>query len=401
LRLFGRRFIFTIGNDLNTALKEANFVFYNRKKLKDTSGEKFNLPKINDTEIKMAYICSVDTLRSMYVNEKGLFAGLPWFFQFWSRDELISVKALMMIGMRKQAEDLLRKYLYCLGVNHKIRNKSQAPDLDSADAIGWLFKRLDDYFRIFGKSSFSKEVGTLFLQKLIIAVDEILIYNTESGLAKNNSKETWMDTSFEGDDRSGFRIEIQALRLFIYRFMFNLTNESKYKSLELSLKRLVMKNFWNGKYLADGLNDWTIRPNTFIAYYLYPDLLDKSEWADCFKNSLKYLWLDYGGVASISKSHRLFTPSHTGEDTKSYHRGDSWFWINDLSAIAMYRVDKKKFERFIKRIITASKNEILYSGAIGRHAEVSSANELKSQGCLMQTWSSAMFIELVKEVGVK
>ncbi|MBI4244315.1 MAG: hypothetical protein HY606_09525 [Planctomycetes bacterium] len=147
--------------------------------------------------------------------------------------------------------------------------------------------------------------------------------------------------------------------------------------------------------LADGLGDFTIRPNIFITAYVYPELLTPKEWEECFDNSLKNLWLDWGGLATIDRNNSLFTNESTGEDIKSYHRGDSWFWLNNLSALTLNRISKIKFNRNIKKIISSSTEEILWKGCIGCHSELSSAKELTSKGCFNQAWSNAMYIELI------
>jgi glycogen debranching enzyme len=126
--------------------------------------------------------------------------------------------------------------------------------------------------------------------------------------------------------------------------------------------------------------------------------LTNKEWEICFDNTLKSLWLDWGGLSTIDKNNTLFTEESTGEDVKSYHRGDSWFWINDLTALVLNKISNKKFQKQIKRIISASTEEILWKGCIGCHAELSSAKELQSRGCWNQAWSDAMFIEMVDEV---
>jgi len=91
----------------------------------------------------------------------------------------------------------------------------------------------------------------------------------------------------------------------------------------------------------------------------------------------------------------LFTNESTGENIKSYHRGDSWFWINNLAALVLNRINKNKFQKYIKKIIEASTEDILWKGCIGCHAELSDAKELTSKGCFNQAWSNAMFIEMV------
>ena len=206
-----------------------------------------------------------------------------------------------------------------------------------------------------------------------------------------------MDTEFEKDNRKGVRVEIQALRLNMYKLMFELTQNQKYKVFENILKMRIKGKFWNGKTLADGLNDFTIRPNVFIAAYVYPELLTIREWEICFESSLKSLWLDWGGVSTIDKNSPLFTETSTGENIKSYHRGDSWFWINNLAALTLHKTNKIKFKNQVQKIIDASAEEILWKGCIGCHSELSSAKELSSKGCFSQAWSNAMFMELIEE----
>jgi len=64
----------------------------------------------------------------------------------------------------------------------------------------------------------------------------------------------------------------------------------------------------------------------------------------------------------------------------------------------MARVSKMRFNDYINKILKASTNEILWSGAIGHHAEISSSAVMESQGCFMQAWSAAMYVEMVNEL---
>jgi hypothetical protein len=62
------------------------------------------------------------------------------------------------------------------------------------------------------------------------------------------------------------------------------------------------------------------------------------------------------------------------------------------------RISPTKFKNYIKKIALASSNDILFNGYIGCASEVSSAAEQKSEGCLSQAWSNAMFVELMDEL---
>jgi glycogen debranching enzyme len=149
--------------------------------------------------------------------------------------------------------------------------------------------------------------------------------------------------------------------------------------------------------LADGKSDFTIRPNIFIAYYISPEILSKKEWESVFDLALKKLWLNWGGITTIEKENELFQPVHTGVDNKSYHRGDSWFFINHIAGISLLRLNEKKYSKKINKIINASIEEMFNSGAIGAISEISSAHSITSFGCHNQAWSNATFIELMNE----
>jgi len=215
-----------------------------------------------------------------------------------------------------------------------------------------------------------------------------------TGLVLNKSKETWMDSI----SREGARIEVQALYLVMCDTLYKLTGDKFYLQMEVALKKHILSKFWNGKILSDGVDDNTIRPNIFIAAYIFQDLLQNNDWETCIDNSLSWLWLPYGGLSTIDTRSQSFKPFHTGEIPDSYHNGDSWFWINNIAALVMFRINKEKYKDKISKIIEASTNEILWKGALGHHAELTSARELRAEGCLAQAWSAAMFVELISEV---
>ncbi len=385
-KLKGKNFVFAFSKDKKQAIKTARFVFDNNQKLiKEKQDSIYNL--LNNKldlkkQIKDAYYCAINSLDSLTTNDQGLFAGLPWFFQFWARDEAISCKALISQERFDLAKKILFRHLNNIDKNGKIKNFSEG-NLYAADAIGWIFLRLEE---LFDKQKLSSKEIDLVNKKLELCIKKDLIFNDKN--------ETWMDTNYNDDGRNGYRIEIQALNLAMLRFYKKLSG----KDFETDFKKKVVKAFLKDDILLDGINDKIIMPNVFIAAYVYPELLTEKQWIECFDKVLPKLWLKWGGLSSIDKNNKLFVDEHTGQDNKSYHRGDSWFWINNLAAIVLYRLDKKRYKKYIDQIIEASVHEILFSGVVGHHAELSSAKELRSEGCLSQAWSSAMFIELIEEV---
>ncbi|MBL7056416.1 hypothetical protein ISS07_05880 [Candidatus Woesearchaeota archaeon] len=397
LRLNGNKFVFSVSKNKKKAIEECQSIYNNLKSLKNKQKQYFQdeiikknkkiISKIKNKEKKFSIISAMNSLDNLTISmdkEKYILAGLPWFFQNWARDELISLKGLMQMNKFSDAKKIMDRDLKNVKEDGTILNNNLG-GIKSADSIGWMFKRIQDY----SLSGNFKDKN-----KLKKIVDVLIKHHTVNHLEPTNSKETWMDSI----PREGARIEIQALRLKIYEVLHSLTKNKTYQALEESSRKNVLEKFWNGKYLNDGLEDKTIRPNIFVSYYIYPKLLTKKDWEICFENSLQSSYLVWGGISTIDKKNQLFHKNHSGEIPDSYHNGDSWFWINNLAAMCLHDNNQTKFKKYITKILEASCQELLWSGAIGHHSELSSASNLKSEGCLMQAWSSAMLIELINKI---
>ncbi len=381
-----QRFAVAAGRTKKEAVAQARRVLNSRmllihRQMKEISRPKAPMPK----KISLAYQCACTALDSLAVDDEGIYAGVPWFYQFWVRDEAVSCNALRMIGRNRLARNILKRHVGSF-TGKRLPSAFSGCGRDAIDGPGWValrYQQNTDLFSMKEQAMAGKKLRNAF---------NALKARMQNGLVSNGPLETWMDTSVDGKDvRDGARIEIQALMLALARAIGE-------KEFEKDLVQRVRETFWDGSMLHDGLNDPTIRPNVFIAAYAYPELLSREQWETCFDTVLPRLWLPWGGLSSIDTSHELFTDHYTGQDNVSYHRGDSWFWLNNLAALVLYRSNAAKYKKYIEQIIEASSHEILELGAIGHHAEVSSARALSSHGCVSQSWSSAMFIELCNEM---
>jgi len=402
-KLSCKKIVFSAAYNKEEAIEIAEHTISDIDKLKEVKKRSQHKVKdVSDDEVKLALHCAVNSVDELLINERtnlGIYAGLPWFFQFWTRDEVISLKSLMLNDRFNIVRELLIKELKSAALDGRLPNRNPPAEIGSADSLGWHFKRWYDLIEVLSKKGlldkyFDQKNLIRIINRLIISLKLESKEHTKEGFAINSSKETWMDSI----DRYGITIEIQALRLSMYNILFDLTQLEIYNEMKNELKNKVREEFWDGNCLLDRIGDPVIRPNVFIAAYIYPDLLTEKEWETCFENILPKLWLNWGGLSTIDKYNEKFCDSYTGEDPRSYHTGDSWFWINNLAAIVLYRTNKIKFQKYIKKILTASTDEILWGGMIGHHAELSSAAELRSEGCFSQAWSSAMYIELINEI---
>ncbi len=415
IKIKAKKLIISFGKNKQKAIEENKRIINDLDKIK--KGQKIYVQgfrrKIKDNEIKFANKAAeigLFHLINNIKNKRGIYAGLWWFFQYWTRDEAVSTKALMLEERFDLAKEILMRQVRNIKKDGRVPNRIPDSELESADGVGWVFKRVYDFIEMLHQK---KLINDYLAHKELIEIRNQLekaIYSMQKhyvsdDFVHNAPKETWMDTEWNGDTREGVRIEIQALQLSMYKLLQlvckALKDDISYKNaveLEKRLKAKVRTHLFDGKYLFDGLNDPTVRPNVFLAHYIYPELLTKSEWIKCFEVALEKLWLEWGGIASIDKSHPLFCEQHTGQDNRSYHRGDSWFFLNNMAALCMARLSKNTFRRYIEKIIEASSKEILWHGIVGYHSEISSAKELQSKGCFAQAWSHALFIELIDEM---
>ncbi len=376
--LYGKKFVFSVAKNKDTAVHEVS--------------QPVVIQKIKKGRDSIDVVCAKNALQSLVsFHDTGIYAGFPWFFHFWQRDEAISLKSAFNLH-REVGKDIFLRLL-------KTSFHKGPRGVVNYDAVGWLFKRAEDIM-----PHLTHEKRDQVKRHLKKYIEELLWRSTANDFAVNKAYETWMDSI----PRDGARIEMQAMRLNMYSLARKTATRSSekalYRELEETLKEKVRKKFFTGKKLYDGYCpskdecDKTTRPNIFLAHYIYPELLTKKEWEIVFDFALKELWLDWGGVATISKNDYRFSQEHTGEDSTSYHQGDSWFFINNLTALALHRVNKKKYQGKINKIISASREEVLWMGAVGTPAEVTSAKKLESGGCINQAWSSATYLEAVKEI---
>ncbi|MBI3671755.1 hypothetical protein HY249_03100 [Candidatus Azambacteria bacterium] len=406
LELEGSKFVFAVSKDKAKAIEEAKTAFENLKELKrdhQKSAVEFeskNSAEISDECVNMAYLAAQFSLSNMLVynisgNISGLYAGIPWFSQFWARDSLVSLAALP----KKSKLGLFLNYLEEFKNNGKI-SSCGAGCMRGADVHGLFFKRAVELME---ENLLTQDEIFEIKNILVKEINDILKSSTKDDFAVNGPKETWMDTDFKGDSRDGIRIEIQSLRLNMYNLAAKLTGERRYFELEHNLSKKVRERFFNGDSLKDGIDDNEVRPNIFLAFYFYPELLFKHEWEKVFSHALDHLWLSWGGLLSISKKSPLFCGEYRGcqEPNQSYHRGDSWYFMNDLAMLALKKVDMHRFKKKIEKILEASTEEILWSGMLGHHAEISSADKFGSNGCFAQSWSAALYIEAIEAFRAK
>ena len=394
VRVNGKGFVLNVATDLATALKRAKEIDKVKKLSSKNrrSVDKAIIP-FNHEECRKSSILALNSFLSLNFHNT-LIAGLPWFYQRWSRDELISLPGLLYLSRPDDYKRILIDYVVQLE-DDKLPIHLGAEG--SFDGVGWLFKRINDYSKLIqnlGGKPFAQGENELIIEKLS---ELVACLNNVEGFIMTKYNESWMDTKFNNYKREGAVLEHQVMVLVIYELLHSITKEAYLNDYLNQWKEKIIKNFFNEGYI-DTLDDDAIRPSIFLAWYIYPKLFKKHDWEKYFDYAIEHLWLDWGGFSTINKDHPSFNPYYSGSNDASYHRGDSWYWINNIAALAMRKTNPTKYRDYYEKILEASTKDLEEKAFIGFTSELSSAMEPRAEGCLNQLWSSSTYLELLDKL---
>ena len=302
----------------------------------------------------------LDRILSLYHPQKGFKAGLLWFPERWFRDELLTL--LFLNKELPEKEDIMKFYLENL---ENIWNKNKLENsILSADTFLLIINNLDDILIEKNKNK---------LIKFLVEWEKLFnIHNLPA-------KSTWMDTL----NRTR-AIEID----FLY---YNTLRKLRLVERSAEFKMILKSNIFLKIYPENELYS----PNLFIGYFLAKDFFEEYEWLSFFDLIIRKFYLRWGGFSTKSIDDPEFYKFHTGEDPKSYHSGDSWFWINNLGAYILQNLSYRKYEQYINKIKEASFKNLFSMGVLGYMSELSSAEELRYEGSPIQLWSlSSLYLLL-------
>jgi len=326
-------------------------------------------------------------------------AGFPWFYENWYRDELLSMFLLMrtyadiitdsdytqvntgfitkewsepsvsnpkkseysVSSLCKSAfEQRIKFYLYNL---EYVWNKNKPNGSLAADTFLFFLLNLPQ---------------DLFLVHFNLLENYLQKWQKEFDLDNLPNYSTWMDTL----ERKN-ALEIDVLYLKVLK-KFSKINKN-YIPLIKNLKERIIKK----------IKENPIDVNLIFAFLFLEDIFTLNEWKEFFEKLLKENYLSWGGIATLPLNDPKFLDEDDGEKSKAYHQGDSWYFLNNLLAYSLVKIDLKKFKNIIQKIIESSFLDLFFDGALGWSSEISSAKERKSKGSLVQTWSIASLIFLL------
>lgn len=359
---------------------------------------------------------------------KGIFAGLPWFNNYWGRDSFISLPgASLVTGNFVEARKILTSFAAFQEKDKTNSNYGRIPNIittthksyNTADGTPRFVISALDYYKYSGDKSFVNEIFPVIER----SIEGTLKYHSDKNIfLVHGDEETWMDAvGPEGGwtPRGDRANDIQALwyqQLLAGAEFAKLIKKNKLANNWIKLAEELKKNFnqifvsdeKNSIYdhlNADGTVDSKLRPNQIFC----ATILNEETRANVLANVVTNLTYVYG-VASLNQFDEQFHPYHQNlpyyVKDAAYHQGTVWTWLSGevISELCRFERQEKAF-----RLTDNLVYQIMNRGAVGTISELldghprPGAFEPDVSGTFTQAWSLAEFIRNVYHdfIGVK
>ena len=347
----------------------------------------------------------------------GIYAGLPWFNEYWGRDSFISLPgATLVTGRFEEARAVLTSFARFQELDRNSRFYGRMPNIVKPGSIDyhttdgtprWVIA-LRDYVRYTGDRTLIAEL----YPNVQASIDGALLNFTDaSGFLVHADNETWMDARREPDKvsyspRSTRANDIQALWYEQLRagveFAQTLRDEAAAARWSAAAERLrssFARDFVDtaSSRMADhldaqGVPNFQVRPNALFALSLVdqPEVaarILRTKW-----QALVYPW----GVATLDQADPGFHPYHVAPERyhkdAAYHNGAVWPWLN---GIAMQRMLEMGQTELAWQLFTHANEIALTRGVVGGLPENLDAyphpgeSAPRLTGTYLQGWSNA------------
>ena len=345
----------------------------------------------------------------------GIYAGLPWFNEYWGRDMFISMPgACLVTGQFDVAKEILKDFAKLQDTDPSSETYGRIPN--RANLEGILYNTTDGTPRfVIQALELAQYCGdTEFLADIYPAIKtsinaSISNYTDEKGYLTHADADTWMDVKrngIPGSPRGNRANDIQALWYGqltagsrIAALMGDTGSAEEWSGLAQTLAANFEHDFCDkaGFMVYDHLNtdgsqDIQFRPNQLYCFDLISDDDFKQRVTRRSWEELVYPW----GVASLAQWDRQFHPQHENwhyyHKDDAYHNGTIWLWNN---GIAMQRMIEYGQVDAAWELFKNMNRQALHEGAVGSLSENADAHPREGQkwvnrsGTFLQAWSNA------------
>jgi glycogen debranching enzyme len=349
----------------------------------------------------------------------GIYAGLPWFPEYWGRDSFIALPgATLVTGRFEAARAILSSFATFQDRDPSSPFFGRVPnivkpgslDYHTTDGTPRFVLALQDYLRYTGDESLLREL----YPAVVASIDGSLARFTDAhGLLVHADNETWMDARRASDlaayaPRGSRANDIQALWYgqllagvdFAERVGDREAAERWRKAAERARQGFARLFVSTGDaqrplsladhVTAQGVADHTLRPNVLFAL----DLIPAGDAAQITAHAWRTLVFPWG-VTTLDPADPGFHPFHFAPSCwhkdAAYHNGAVWPW---LDGIAIDRMAEFGQIEPAWRLFRARSRLALERGVVGGLPENLDAHphpgaiEPRLTGTYLQAWSN-------------
>ncbi len=298
------------------------------------------------------------TTDELITNQRGvgIYAGLPWFNEYWGRDTFISFTgATLVTGQFETARTILASFAQFQEMDRnspfygRVPNivKPESLDYHTTDGTPRFVIALRDYVHYSGDSSIITEL----YPNILASIEGSFAHWTDScGYLLHKDDETWMDARRSSDltsysPRSTRANDVQALWYEQLRAgaefattMGDTASATRWTQEATRVLEHFAHDFFNPTtdLIADHLTaenkpDFTLRPNMLFALDLIGDEQVSAPALRKSWESLVFPW----GVATLDPNDPFFHPYHLALEhypkDEAYHNGAVWPWLNGIA----------------------------------------------------------------------
>ncbi|MBD0403698.1 amylo-alpha-1,6-glucosidase [Flammeovirga sp. EKP202] len=347
----------------------------------------------------------------------GIYAGLPWFNEYWGRDEFISMPgAVLVTGQFDWAKNILKSFSEYQQTDPNSKFFGRVPNIVNPSGIDYhttdgtprFIGELYDYVRYSGDKSLINELYPVVKRSIDGAIEN---WTDKKGYLLHDDHETWMDAKRNYDKLSysprGARAnDIQALwykqlssGIYFAKVIGDQESEDKWKKIAENVHKHFNQDFIDNKhnYIADRLDqqnqaDYKIRPNQLFSYDLVNDEALKLNATKVCWEELVYPW----GVSSLDRHDPNFHPFHHSWENyhkdEGYHNGTIWLWLNGIAMQRMIEAGQKDVAYQLFKNMNHQAMTMGVVGGLGENMDCyprKDENWPKLTGTYLQAWSNA------------
>ena len=416
-------FVLTYGTEDECRALHAEFMKNGQKLIKERKDRinslvtEYNPIQSNLPELDKSLDWITITMDELITRQQGngIYAGLPWFNEYWGRDMFISMPgACLVTGQFDVAKEILKDFAKLQDTDPESETYGRIPN--RANLEGILYNTTDGTPRFviqaYQLAQYSGD--TEFLHELYpaikISIDaSIRNYTDSKGYLTHADADTWMDVKrngIPGSPRGNRANDIQALwyeQLVagskIAALMDDMGSAEEWSGLATMLASNFESDYCDkdGSFIydhlnADGTPDLQFRPNQLYCFDLVSDQDFKQKVTRRAWEELVYPW----GVASLAQWDKQFHPQHENwhyyHKDDAYHNGTIWLWNN---GIAMQRMIEYGQIDAAWELFKNMNRQALHEGAVGSLSENADAHPREGQtwvnrsGTFLQAWSNA------------